>query len=122
MNKPLETIKLENGIVVEFHTRANRYFGDYHRLQIDVIALIPMKSGCSTAYLQEQAEKNSEFITYEKTLERMGVATNEIEITIKSMMYDFIETTGRYLVKKHFAENLHQQKNRPQPARNRFSL
>ncbi len=121
MNKPTKRIELNNGVLVEFYIQENRYFGDYHRLQINVVALIPLESAPPTDGLEEQTEKHSGFIKYEKKLERMGVATDQIDTAITSMMDDFIETVGCYLEKKNFAENLLRQKMKSQPVRNRFS-
>jgi len=122
MNKPFEKIQLGNGVFVEFKTQGNRYFGDYHRLQIKVIATIPIDETTLPEDLKSAAMKYSGFIKYEKTLERMGVATNQIDSATQSMMDDFITTAGRYLEKKRFAEYWLQKNSISQPHRNRFSL
>jgi hypothetical protein len=34
--------RLANGLILEFRDLSNRYFGDYHRLHIEVICRIPV--------------------------------------------------------------------------------
>lgn len=122
MKKPLHKIELDNGVVVEFYPQGNRYFGDYHRLQIKVIASIPFDEAILPEELKKSAKQYSGFITYEKTLERMGIATNQIDSTIQSMVDDFIKTVGCYLEHKQFAENWLRRNMISPPYRNRFSL
>jgi hypothetical protein len=122
MNKSLDQIELENGVVVEFYPLENRYFGDYHRLQIKVIATIPVDEATLPEELKNSAVRYSGSIKYEKTLERMGVATNQINSVAQSMVDDFIKTVGCYLKNKQFAENWLRKNMISQPYRNRFSL
>ena len=122
MNKVLETVELDNGVLVEFFPQGNRYFGDYHRLQINVVATIPVDTNSLPVDLINPAANHSGFIKYKKTLERMGVATNQIDTATRSMIDDFIKTVGCYLENKNFAEYLLRKSVVSQPHRNRFSL
>ncbi|WP_092349848.1 hypothetical protein [Desulfuromusa kysingii] len=121
MSKTSKSFQLENGVSVEFVPQENRYFGDYHRLQIDVIAKIPLDSGSLPADLIEVAEKYSGSIKYEKTLERMGVASNQLDIATQSMIDGFMQTVGCYLANKSFAEHLLRKTLTTRAHRNRFS-
>jgi hypothetical protein len=122
MNKLFDKIELANGVLVELFTQGNRYFGDYHRLQINVIVTIPLDIDSLPTDLKNAGGKRTNYITYERTLERMGVATNQVDSVTKSMIDDFIKTTGCYLEKKEFAEYLLRKSLILQPLRNRFSL
>lgn len=122
MNKPLDKIELDNGVVVEFYPQGNRYFGDYHRLQIKVIASIPFDEATLPEDLKKLASSHSGFIEYEKTLERMGIATGQIDSATQSMIDDFIKTVGCYLEKKDFAEFWLRKNMITRSIRNRFSL
>lgn len=122
MNNSFKKIELDNGVVVEFYPQGNRYFGDYHRLQIKVIATIPVDEATLPEELKKSAIQYSGSIRYEKTLERMGVATNQIDSATQSMVDDFIKTAGCYLENKQFAENWLRKNMISQPYRNRFSL
>ncbi|MDX2479640.1 MAG: hypothetical protein QNK24_04810 [Desulfuromusa sp.] len=124
MNKPFYVTKLNNGVIVEFFDQGNRYFGDFHRIKINVFAMIPFTVKSLAPDLQQFAATYPGYILYEKTLERMGVATSEVETVTHSLIDDFIASTGCYLDKKAFAEGL-LRKNMTMknlPNRNRFSL
>ncbi|MFK5925678.1 MAG: hypothetical protein QM483_03515 [Desulfuromusa sp.] len=122
MSNPSRKTELRNGVIVEFFEQGNRYFGDFHRVQINVVATIPLIVDSLSVDLRELAANYPGFITYEKTLERMGVVTSQIETTTQSLIDDFLETAGRYLENKNFAERL-LQKNMVTPSlRNHFSL
>lgn len=122
MNKSFNTVELGNGVVVEFYPQRNRYFGDYHRLQIKVIATIPFDEATLPEELRNLAVQYSGSIKYEKTLERMGVATSQINSATQSMVDDFMKTVGCYLENEQFAANWLRKSIISQPHWNRFSL
>lgn len=122
MIEPFKSIVLDNGVKVDFLSQGNRYFGDFHRVKIVAIATIPLFVEFLPANLQQIAAGCSGSIKYEKTLERMGVATARIETVTQSLIDDFVLTVGCYLVKKNFAEGLLRKKGAVKPKRNRFCL
>jgi hypothetical protein len=121
MNKRFDKVELDNGVLVEFNLQGNRYFGDYHRLQIKVIATIPLDDATLPEDVRDTAARHVGFIKYEKTLERMGVATNQVDSTVQAMIDDFIKTVGCYLEKKHFAVYWLRKNMITRSDRNRFS-
>ncbi|MDA3903683.1 MAG: hypothetical protein PF441_09595 [Desulfuromusa sp.] len=124
MNKPFNITRLSNGVILEFFDQGNRYFGDFHRIKINVFATIPFAVESLSADLQQFAATYPGYILYEKTLERMGVATSEVENVTHSLIDDFIASTGSYLEKKTFVEGLLRKNmtRKNQPERNRFRL
>lgn len=106
MNKLINTIRLNNDIVVDFFDQSNRYFGDFHRIKINVSATIPFAVESLSPDLQKFAATYPRGVSYETTLERMGVTTSEVETITYSLINDFIESAGSYLEKKDFAERL----------------
>ena len=122
MIKPFKSIELDNGVRVDFFSQGNRYFGDFHRVKIVAVATIPLVVESLPANLHQIAAGCSGSIKYEKTLERMGVATARAETVTQALIDDFILTVGCYLEKKSFAEGLLRKKRAVKPKRNRFSL
>ena len=104
MNKLFSRIELNNGVVVEFFSRGNRYYGDFHRVVIVAVVTVPFDRGTLAEDLQEFAAGYPESIQYEKKLERMGVTTSDIEVVTQVLIDDFIETVGHYLEMQKFAE------------------
>ncbi len=106
MNKPFRTTRLDNGVVFEFFSQGNRYFGDFHRVEISVVVTVPFVQATLASDLQEFAANYPGFIHYERKLERMGVATDQLEAVRHGLIADFIKTVAGYLKKQSFAESL----------------
>jgi hypothetical protein len=106
MSNPRQRTELKNGVVVEFFARGNRYFGDFHRVEISVIISVPLVKTALAKDLRSFAADYPGFIRYERNLERMGVATNQIEAVSQGLIDDFLTTVSGYLEKKGFAESL----------------
>ena len=105
-NKPFNRTELKNGVVIEFFDQTNRYFGDFNRVKISVIATIPILASSLPADLQKVAATYPGFIVYEKSLEQMGVVTSQVKTVTESLVTSFITSVGSYLEKQSFAENL----------------
>ena len=102
----LRTIKLDNGLTLEFFDQSNRYFGDYHRIKILLIGRIPVAQHLPSdlAGLSQEEAINilGTEVCYEKTLQRMGVATAEADAVKQQLIDDFLTTGGRYLSQSNF--------------------
>ena len=103
MNKPFQTTRLDNGVVLEFFTQGNRYFGDFHRVVISLIVTVPFVQATLASDLQEFAANYPGVIRYERKLERMGVTTDQIESVRDGLIDDFLKTVAGYLKKQSFA-------------------
>ncbi len=106
MNKPFQTTRLDNGVVLEFFPQGNRYFGDFHRVEISVVVTVPFVQATLASDLQDFAANYPGVIRYERKLERMGVATDRIEAVNHGLIDDFLITVSGYLKKQSFAESL----------------
>ena len=106
MDKPFNQTELKNGIVVEFFDLSNRYFGDFHRVKINALVTVPLDVNALPADLQKFVASRHNCVTYEKSLEQMGVETSQVQAVTESLMNNFIESVGCYLEKKDFAEKL----------------
>ena len=106
MNKPFNQVELKNGVIVDFFDQSNRYFGDFNRVKINVIATIPLIVNSLPVDLQKFAATYPDCITYEKSLEQMGVETSKVQDVAESLVDSFIGSVGSYLEKESFAENL----------------
>ncbi|MEA3544079.1 MAG: hypothetical protein U9R69_02540 [Thermodesulfobacteriota bacterium] len=120
-NKPFHVRELGNGIVIEFFDHGNRYFGDYHRVKIDAVAMIPFHISSLAEELQPFAATYSGSVRYEKSMEQMGVATNQLQSVTESLIDNFIMAVAVYLESEGFAERLLRNKKREKAARPCFS-
>lgn len=89
---PFRTERLANGVCVAFIDQSNRYFGDYHRVRVEVQVTVPPLSGDSAA--ETLAPGGRQRITH---LERMGVAGAEVETVRDRLVADYWQHAGRYL-------------------------
>ncbi|BCA79512.1 hypothetical protein [Desulfuromonas sp. AOP6] len=108
MSTLLDRQVLDNGVVVAFSDRSNRYFGDYHRICIDVSCHIRLSVETFTAAGDPEAEYRKaqsalgEEAVYQRTLERMGVAGAEVVETRQRMINEFCQTNFPYLGSPEF--------------------
>lgn len=90
---PFRHEKLNNGILVEFFDLSNRYFGDYHRVCVEIRMQVPRADGG-----QPLCRKHA--------LERMGVAGAEVETVRDRLAEDYWQHAGPYLAHADCPERL----------------
>ncbi len=101
MAELLKSIKLENGLQVNFFDTSNRYFGDFHRVCIEVKAEISLEK-FNLAKEQQAGRELSGPLCFKNKLKRMGVPTADLDRVKQAMMEDFLQTTGKYLSRPNF--------------------
>lgn len=79
---PFRTEHLANGITLTFFDCSNRYFGDYHRVYVEIRLSVPPPAGPFTAIRHR---------------ERMAVPGAEVEVVRDQLVDDFLRHAGRYL-------------------------
>lgn len=80
----LRTERLANGLELTFFDRSNRYFGDYHRVCVEIRVSVPPPAG------------PLQLVRY---LERMAVPGAEVESVRGRLISDFLRHAGRYLAR-----------------------
>lgn len=99
----IHTELLDNGLAVEFFDRSNRYFGDYHRVCVEVRCRIPIISDCFAAAADPAAEwqvaRNllGDDVVFSRVLEKMGVAGAAVEAARQSLIENFIRGSLSYM-------------------------
>lgn len=90
---PFRCEALDNGVTVEFFDRSHRYFGDYHRIRVEV-------------RLQVSRPGSDSPLVKTGTLERMGVP-GAATVTIRDRLADdYWRHVGRYLSHPGYPERL----------------
>jgi len=105
--KPFRTVTLANGLLLEMHDRGNRYFGDYHRIKIEIRCIIPLAAGFfggdeQHPVLLRARQRFGESVVFERSLERMGVAGDEVETLRDEMVNGFLSSSRAYLEHPEF--------------------
>ena len=101
MNEPLiKRVDLGNDLVLEFHGRSNRYFGDYHRVQVDIDLFITTPEGILR-------------LRHQRPLKKMGVSGADIRRETEFMVSQFLSNTALYMRRPGFNLKLLESMQRP---------
>ena len=84
---------LANGISLEFFDRSNRYFGDYHRVRVEVHVSVPHSD-------------RAEPLVKVQVLERMGVAGAEVAAVRQQLCESFWSHASGYLGRADYPARL----------------
>lgn len=90
---PFRSETLTNGVTAEFIDRSNRYYGDYHRVQVEARIITPVAG-------------RIEPLMQVRILERMGVPGSEVEAVRDRLADDFWRHAAGYLGRPDYAERL----------------
>ena len=107
----IEEQRLANGLLIVFTDESNRYFGDYHRICVVATITCNLKN-LSTENLDDEdsfrqaAEKLGEQLTVVKRLERMGVATADVDDVRTALIDDFLHHAITYLSRPEYPRAL----------------
>lgn len=90
---PFRCETLPNGVTVEFLDRSNRYFGDYHRVQVEARISVPVPG-------------QSAPLVKVRLLERMGVAGADVGSVRYRLADDFWLHASGYLGRPDYPQRL----------------
>jgi len=99
----LRSLRLDNGLIIEFYDHSNRYFGDYHRVCVEACCRVPV----TPEWFATSVDSDVEFRTAQavlgheavfiKRLERMGVAGAAMAEAREDIIESFIRSSVAYL-------------------------
>jgi hypothetical protein len=104
----LRSVRLDNGLIVEFFDRSNRYFGDYHRVYIEARCRVALAmdnfadSADPAAELQSARAVLGNEVVFVRILEKMGVAGEAVAHTRETLIGSFIRSSLPYLATPAF--------------------
>ncbi len=103
MMKPFKCLRLQNGLQIKFVDLSNRYFGDYHHLRIDVQIIcevpdnLPVDENRSVG--QQVHTSAGRQLLVKRRLEKMAVASADLERERDGLVEGFLASTRGYLQK-----------------------
>jgi len=103
--------RLANGLQVLFVDESNRYFGDYHRVCIQITLVyalneLPVANGDDEAFRDNAIASLGHELKVVKRLERMGVSGAAVEKARQSMVEAFMENASPYLNRPEYPRSL----------------
>lgn len=99
--KPIQSNMLPNGLFVCIYDRTKPYFGDFHHVIIEIV--------CSVGDSSTVANKNRLNAIYSRNLEKMGVASKDVENVIQKLIDDFNANSLPYLSLDEFPARMAKQ-------------
>lgn len=101
-------ISLKNGLTVSFYHDTHRYFGDYHRIKVEIICEVPLLENYFSS--PEEFAEASAFLgskaVFRRKLELMGVSSAEVEQSLESVIANFSSHSQSYLSSSLFPRKL----------------
>lgn len=102
--------ELDNGLLLEFFDRSNRYFGDYHRVCIEVRTTLPL-TALSLAEigteLRQRAERHfGPALVVVRQRERMGVESARVAVVVRELIDGVLNEAERYLSRPDYPARL----------------
>lgn len=107
MSSPFKAHTLNNGLRLEFFDQSNRYFGDYHRVKIVIRCQVTLRPEWLAASpesldLAQLRALLGDFVTFERSLEQMGVSSAQLETVKNSLIDGFLKTAAGYFGSEGF--------------------
>lgn len=101
-------ISLENGLTVSFYHHTHRYFGDYHRIKVEIICEVPLLEEYFTnsAEFAEASVSLGSKAVFRRNLELMGVSSADIEQSLERVIANFSSHSLSYLASPLFPRKL----------------
>jgi hypothetical protein len=101
-------ISLENGLTVCFYRHIHRYFGDYHRVKVEIICEVPLLEEYFSSRMEfaEAQAHLGRMACYRRNLEMMGVSSAEVEQSVERTIENFIKHSRTYLSSPLFPQKL----------------
>jgi hypothetical protein len=103
-NEPIRILPLPNGLSISVFNNTRRYFGDYFRVNVEIVCRIPL--------LAEYFADGDEFaaacsklgreVVYTRTEEQMGVPSAGVGKALDRLVENFIGHSFRYVSSSQF--------------------
>lgn len=105
---PFREVTLRNGLRLRFVDASNRYFGDYHRVRIEVAIELPLTAALlpDPELLAAGINRFGPTLLVGKVLERMGVASGRVETVRSELVEGYLHEARQYLVRPETSARL----------------
>jgi hypothetical protein len=121
--EPYRVEPLNDSLEISFYDLGNRYYGDYHRVKV----IVRLEVVLSEDHFHDEADPASSLsrasrwlgktVTFEKSLERMGVSGGDVEKVRSELIDTFLQNVGDYLRHPDFPRRLVRQQLKERQAR-----
>ena len=108
MKNLIRELPLPNGLTVSFFDQTCRYFGDFHRVKMEIVCKVPVYAEYFEDRLAFDDAKSllSDEVVYKQSVEQMGVPSTEIERVLNRLMANFEAHSLPYFAAATFPQKL----------------
>jgi hypothetical protein len=108
MEQLLREDVLENGLNVAFVDVSNRYYGDYHRVRVEVRCSLPLRPElfADAVGLERARALWGETFGWVRPLDKMGVCGAEVNAVAAELVEGFVASAYPYLSQPQFPARL----------------
>ena len=106
--KLVKEIHLKNGLTVSIFNHNHRYFGDYHRVKVEITCEVPImeKYFATRAECADAISSLGRSVCFKRSVEQMGVSTDELEHCLEMIIGNFSSHSLSYLASPEFPRKL----------------
>ncbi len=106
--KLAKEIPLANGLTVCFYHHTHRYFGDYHRIKVEIVCEVPIREEYfkTPAECAEARAVLGGRAVFRRSTEMMGIPTAEVQQCLDNTMENFVKHSLSYLSSASFPRKL----------------
>jgi hypothetical protein len=106
--KLVKEIPLENNLTVCVYNHNHRYFGDYHRVKVEITCEVPImeKYFATRAECADAISSLGRSVCFKRSVEQMGVSTDELGPCLERIIDNFINHSLSYFASDDFPRKL----------------
>ena len=108
MMKLVREIPLGNGLTVSIYNHNHRYFGDYHRVRVEIVCKVGVLEeffANRAEYAEAMASLGDEAV-FRRNVELMGIPTGELHLSLERVIDNFCNHSLAYLSSPEFPRKL----------------
>jgi len=106
--KLVREIPLENGLTLSIYNHNHRYFGDYHRVRVEIVCAVPVLEEyfVDRAEYAEARTSLGDSAVFRHKVELMGVPSAELDRSLVRVIENFSNHTLAYMASPIFPRKL----------------
>jgi len=106
--KLVREIPLENGLTVSIYNHNHRYFGDYHRVRVEIVCIVEVLEEyfADVAEFAEAKASMGDSAHFRHNVELMGVSSEELDRSLERVIENFANHSLAYMSSPIFPRKL----------------
>ncbi len=101
-------IPLENGLTVCFYQHTHRYFGDYHRIRVEIVCEVPVRKEFFDNHVEfaDARALLGQAAVFRRDTEMMGISSSDVESSLERTIENFMKHSISYIASPLFPKKV----------------